>query len=95
MSIKDEIKTLDIRVTRDCIFRGKQYKCRHCPIALAFVEHPDIQEVEVGRRFVTIWFYDKSSVAVPLEEDITAKIIRFDTTKNMQPFQFTLKVEQI
>jgi hypothetical protein len=76
-----------IEVTQQHIDKGIRRSAYHCPVAQALSEATgDIWTT--GR-----WDAGNGTVNVLLPEDVVERIIRYDDTREMQPFAFEMEVE--
>lgn len=81
--------TIELDVTQERIARGKVCNPHACPLAVAA---NDIYggEAEVG--FTSIYVKGQR---YELPEDVEQRLVRYDTTKEMEPFSFTAKAMPI
>lgn len=85
------MRRIHVVVRKSDVVRGKRRDCEYCPVARAFFRLPGVTRALVGASAVTlhyeatgpnqVWRID---LAVP--EDVRKKILSFDKTGEMEPF---------
>lgn len=85
-----------IRVTAENILRGVRRSEKRCPLARAG-EDAGLEEVEVAPLYSGRWqVYYRSNgrrVSLDLPDDAQARVIHYDQTGQMSPFDFEIEVK--
>jgi len=86
------MKTLTIEVTQEDIDKGCRASPWSCPVALA-LERANGKQYSVGTKSFNERFkYYEDSLNLP--EHVQDFILRFDTSKPVQPFSFQINIEE-
>jgi hypothetical protein len=98
---------IEINVTEKHIEEGMKYRCTKCPVALAIMEHPDVNLAE--DQYITVWpenvhikrkilcndglsILDEIVRNIQLPFSATSFIRAFDNGSKVKPFSFKINI---
>lgn len=83
---------MKIKVTAEHIKEGRRGSAFCCPVAIAVQDRTDAFCVEVGATIVALT-QRSSRRSYELPDSVQGRIIKFDCTGEMVPFEFELPIE--